>query len=87
MLEENDMKVLRKIVGKTKNRSNKKPANQRYLLYLLMRGWKEEEEENGTNMLEEWMLRDQFEISRDNMPAGRRSPERPKRRWSDLIPD
>ena len=25
-------------------------------------------------------------ISRDNTPAGR-SPGRPKRRWSDLIPD
>ena len=24
-------------------------------------------------------------ISRDNIPAGRRSPRRPKRRWSDLI--
>ena len=23
-------------------------------------------------------------ISRDNIPAGRRSPGRPKRRWSDL---
>jgi hypothetical protein len=28
-----------------------------------------------------------FKISRDNMPAGRRSPGRLKRRWSDLIPD
>jgi len=26
-------------------------------------------------------------ISRYNIPAGRRSPGRPKRRWSDLIPD
>ena len=26
-------------------------------------------------------------ISRDNIPAGRRSPGRPKRRWSDLIID
>ena len=25
-------------------------------------------------------------ISRDNIPARRRSPGRPKRRWSDLIP-
>ena len=25
-------------------------------------------------------------ISRDNIPAGK-SPGRPKRRWSDLIPD
>ena len=26
-------------------------------------------------------------ISRDNIPAGRRSPGHPKRRWSDLILD
>ena len=26
-------------------------------------------------------------ISRDNIPAGRTSPGRPTRRWSDLIPD
>jgi hypothetical protein len=26
-------------------------------------------------------------ISRDSIPAGRRSPGRPKRRWSDLIID
>ena len=26
-------------------------------------------------------------ITRDNMYAGRRSPGRPKRRWSDLILD
>ena len=25
-------------------------------------------------------------ISRDNIPTGRRSPGRPKRRWRDLIP-
>jgi hypothetical protein len=25
-------------------------------------------------------------ISRNNIPAGRRSPRRPKRRWSNLIP-
>ena len=26
-------------------------------------------------------------ILRDNIPAGRRSPGRTKKRWSDLIPD
>ena len=26
-----------------------------------------------------------IKISRDNIPASRRSPGRPKRRWSDLI--
>ena len=26
-------------------------------------------------------------ISRDNIPAGRKSPRRPKRRWNDLIPN
>ena len=49
MLDANEMKVLRKIVGKTKNRQNKKPINQRILcIRPLMSGWKEEED-NGTN--------------------------------------
>jgi hypothetical protein len=28
-----------------------------------------------------------FKISRNNVPAGRRSPGRPKRRWRDIIFD
>ena len=28
-----------------------------------------------------------IKMSRDNIPVGRRSPERPKSRWSDLIID
>ena len=43
--------------------------------------WWKEEEENETNMDAERLV----EISRDNIPVGRRSPVRPKRRRSDLI--
>jgi hypothetical protein len=39
--------------------------------------------ENTTKMDAERLVK----ISRDNIPAGRRSPGRPKRRWSGLIPD
>ena len=30
------------------------------VINLLISGWKEEEEENGTNILEEWMLRNKL---------------------------
>ena len=54
----------------------------------------------GIQPINEWVERREWEehvarmdaetlvkISRDNIPAGRRSPGRPKRRWSDLIID
>ena len=40
-------------------------------------------EEHVTGMDAERLVK----ISRDNIPAGRRSPGRPKRRWSDSILD
>jgi hypothetical protein len=40
-------------------------------------------DEHVTRMYTERLVK----ISRDNIPAGRRSPGRPKRRWSDLIVD
>ena len=53
---------------------------------LLMSGWKEEK--NGTNLPTTRMDAERLvKISRDNIPAERRSPGRLKRRWSDLIPD
>ena len=52
-----------------------------------MSRWKEEEEgeldQNVTRMDAERLIK----ISRDNIPVGRRSPGRPKRRWSELIID
>ena len=45
----------------------------------LRREW----DQHVTRMIAERLVK----ISRDNIPAGRRSPERPKRRWSDLILD
>ena len=48
MLEANEMKVLRKIVGKTK--VDTLGSQQIRESNLLMAGWKEGEEENETNM-------------------------------------
>ena len=51
MLEANEMKVLRKIVGKTKQVEQEVNKSENSAISsLLMTGWKEEEEENGTNM-------------------------------------
>ena len=52
MLEVNEMKVLRKVVGKTKRgRIRSQQIRESCGIYLLMSGWKEEEEEeeNRTN--------------------------------------
>ena len=48
ILEANEMKVIRKIVGKTK--VDTLGSQQIRESNLLMAGWKEEEEENETNM-------------------------------------
>ena len=47
MLEANEMKVLRKIVGKRKLEANK--SENLAVSNILMSGWRDEEE-NGTNM-------------------------------------
>ena len=48
MLEANEMKVLRKIVDKTKiNRIRSQQSENTAVSKLLMSGWKEEEKENG----------------------------------------
>ena len=50
MLEANEMKVLRKLVGKPKiDRIRSQQIRDHAVSNLLMSGWKEEEE-NGTNM-------------------------------------
>ena len=46
-----------------------------------MGGRRREWDEDATRMDAERLVK----ISRDNIPAGRRSPGIPKRRWSDLI--
>ena len=51
MLEANEMKVLRQIVGKTKiDRIRSQQIRESAVSNLLMSGWKEKEEENGINM-------------------------------------
>ena len=50
MLKANEIKVLRKIVNKTKmDRGRSQQTRESAVSNLLMSGWKEEEE-NGTNM-------------------------------------
>ena len=75
MLEANEMKVLRKIVG-NRIRSQQfrescdiQPINE----WVERREW----EEHVTRMDAERLVK---------IPAGRRCSGRPKRRWSDLIP-
>ena len=49
MLEAYEMKVLRKIVGKTEiDRIRSQQIRESCANQPIMRGWKEEEEENGT---------------------------------------
>ena len=49
MLEATEMKVLKKVLGKTKVcKINQSEIPS--VFNILMSGWKEEEEENGTNM-------------------------------------
>ena len=81
------MKVPRKIVGKTKInkiRSQQitefcgvQPINE--CVKRIRREW----DEHVTRMDAGRLLK----ISSDNIPAGRKYSGRPKRRWSDLIPD
>ena len=76
------MKVLRKLVGKTKtNRIRRQescgiqPINE----------WVERRRREWNEYVTEMDAERLIKISRNNIPAGRRSPGCPKRRWSDLI--
>ena len=65
----NDCGLIKTYIHIIKNRFN----------LLLNSGWKEED--SGTNIIRMDPER-LVKISRDNIPAGRRSPGRPKRRWT-----
>ena len=85
MLEENEIKVLRKLVSKTKIdriRSQQfrkscsiQPINDR--VERRRREWDEHVKRMDAERL--------VKISRDNIPVGRRSSGYSKRKWSDLI--
>ena len=80
------MKTLRKIVGKTKIDGIRSHQIRESCGIQPIDEWVEsrrEWDEHVTRMDAERLVK----ISRDNIPVGRRSPRRPKRRWSDLIPD
>ena len=87
MLEANEMKVLRKIVEKTKiNRIRSQQIRESCGIQPInewMERRRREWDEQVTRMDAESLVK----TSRDNMLAGSRSPGRPKRRWSDLILD
>ena len=78
------MKVLRKIVGKTKiGRIICQQIRESYCIQPINE-WMERRREwvkHVTKMDAERLVK----ITRDNVPAGTTSLGRPKRRWSDLI--
>ena len=84
MLELNEMKVLKKILGKTKIRDRIRSQQIRESCGIQsISKWMErrrELDEHVTRIVAERF----FTISRDNAYVARRSPTRPKRRWSDL---
>ena len=84
MLEANEMKVLRKKVGKTKIDRIRSQQIRESCGMQLNNEWVEtrrrEWDEYVTRMDAERLLK----ISSDNIPAGR-SPGRLKRKWSDFI--
>ena len=87
MLEANEMKVLRKIIGKTKiDRIRSQQIRESFGIQrinewveIIRREWSQ----HVTRMDAERLVK----ISRDNIPVGRRSPECSKRRWSDILRD
>ena len=84
MLEANEIKVLRKIdrirSQQIRESCGRQPINE---WVERRRTRRREWDQHVTRMDAERLVK----ISRDNIPAGRRSPGRPKRRWSDLIMD
>ena len=87
MLEANEMKILRKIIDKTKIYRIRSQQIRESCSIEPINEWVERRrrkwDEQVTRMEAERLVK----ISRDNIPVGRISPGRPKRRWSDLIID
>ena len=88
-MEENEMKVLIKIVGKTKIDKIRSQQMRESCGIQPVNEWEESirrrrEWDEYVTRLEAKRL---IKISRDNISAGRRSPIRLERRWSDLILD
>jgi len=81
LLEAKEMKVPRKIIGKIKiDRIRSQQSENSIVSNQLMRR-KREWYEHVTRIDAEILVK----ISRYSVPAGRRSPGRPKRRWNDLV--
>ena len=88
MLEANEMKLLRKIVGETKiDRIRSQQIRESCGIYQSIIEWVERRTRQWDQHITRMEAERLIKIPRDNIPAGRRSPGRPKRRWSDLIID
>ena len=88
MLEANEKNVLFKIIGKTKiDRIKSQQIRKSNGIQSINEGGgrRREWEEQITRMDAGRLF--VVKMSRDSISAGRRSPGRSKRRWSDLIPD
>jgi hypothetical protein len=86
LLEANEMKVLRKLVGKTKINGMKSQQIRESCGIQPINAWVEgrwEWDQHVTRMEAQRLVK----IEKDNIPVGRRSAGRPKRRWRDLIID
>ena len=84
MFEANEMKVLRKLVDKTKIDRIRCQQIREYCSIKPIHEWIErrrEWDQHVTRIYAERIVK----ISRDNIPVGRRFPGRPKRRWGDLM--
>ena len=85
MLKPNEIKVLRKIVAKTKiDRIRNKEIRESFVIHPInewMETRRRERNEHVTRMDAERLVK----ISRDNIPVGG-SQKHLKRRWSGLIP-
>ena len=79
MLEANELKVLRKMVGNTKIQIRESCGAQPIEWVERRRRRRGEWDLHVTRMDAETLVK----ISRHNIPVGRRTPGRPKRRWSD----
>ena len=87
MLNANEIKVLRKIVGKTKIDRIRSQQIRKSRCIQPVNEWVEKRIREWDLHVTRMDVEKLVKISRGNIPVGRRSPKRPKRRWSDLIID
>ena len=87
MLEANETIVLRRTIGKTKMNRIRSQQIRESCGIQPINEWVERRRREWDGHVTRMDAEKLGKISRDNIPAERRSPGRLKRRWSDLIPD